>query len=140
MTDDGDAPKENKERKYAKGENRRKHVGSEPYARMVYKFGMWVGECPKGFSLDVAQALLQDAIPEFRSTAAQRPYRLWTYYDGAIYVAYRSNGDTWHACPNGLPKEEPPASILKQLEERAKKAGEEARLKQWLRKRWDRKN
>ena len=135
----GNASKSTEKRKYEKGENRRRHLGSEPFARMVYKFGMWIGECPKGFSLETATALLQDAIPEYRNTAAQKPYRLWTYYDGAIYVAY-SSGDTCHAFPNAHPKDEPPRTILKQLEERANQMGELSRLKQWLRKRWDRKN
>jgi len=69
--------------KYEKGENRLKHLGSSAEACMVHEAGNnWVGKCPRGFPLDVAQELLEGAFPEFRNTTAERPYRLWAYHGG----------------------------------------------------------
>lgn len=134
-------PGPNKDLQYSKGENRRKHSGHLQDARMVFKYGMWIGECPKGFDLAVAADLVQCGIPEFRSTVPEKPYRIWNYYDGAIYVAYSQDGGiTWHGFPNGQPQPQPPRLILRQLEQRAKGLGEEARIKQWLKKTWDPKN
>ena len=134
-------PCPNTELQYEKGENRFKHSGTCVDAKMVYKNGIWVGVCPKGFLQDVALELLQHAIPEFRSTAAEKPHRLWSYHDGVIYAARTENGGrTWHGYPNGHPKVAPPKSILKKLEQRAREIGEESRLQEWLRKRWDKKN
>src|SRR5688572_19586433 len=104
---------------------------------MVRKGGILVGECPKGFPLDLAEDLLRKSIPESRGTIQQIPYRRWAYYMGAIYLAVSSDGGrTWHAFPNGHPKDEPPRTILRQLMERAEALGEGKLLCDWLRKRW----
>ncbi|NRR32279.1 hypothetical protein HSX11_19055 [Oxalobacteraceae bacterium] len=126
--------------RYDKGENRRKHSGHHADARMVHKFGAWIGECPKGFHSKVALELVWDGFPEFRSTTSEHPYRVWNYYDGAIYAARSVDGGvTWHGYPSGPPADEPPRAILRQLNARAREQGEELRLKQWLKKRWGRK-
>jgi hypothetical protein len=127
-----------KELKYDKGENRRKHSGHHADAQMVYKFGGWIGECPRRFDLTVAQELLRNGIPEFRSTTAERPFRIWAYHDGVIYAARSQDGGlSWHGYPNGQPAKEPPRAILRRLEALAEELGEGARIKQWLKKRWD---
>jgi hypothetical protein len=124
--------------RYDKGENRHKHSGSHSDARMVFKQGVWVGKCPKSFSLKIAGELLSEGVPEYLDRAPDKPYRLWNYHDGAIYVAYsQDRGQTWHGFPNGHPKREPPRRILRELEKRASERGEEQRIKEWLKKRWD---
>lgn len=124
--------------KYNKGENRFKHVGSEPFPEMVETSVGWIGKCPKGFDLAVAEKLVREGIPEYRSTAAERPYRIWNYYDGAIYASRSEDGGTtWHGYPNGAPAPSPPIKILKELKTRAAGLGEADLLKDWLKKRWD---
>lgn len=134
-------PCPNKDLLYDKGENRRKHLGRCDEAEMAYeKGGNWVGKCPRKFSQDVAQQLIEYGIPEFRETMPDRPCRLWTYHDGVVYVARsQDGGKTWHGFPNGHPMKEPPRAILRQLEQRAQACGEEARIHEWLDKRWDEK-
>lgn len=127
-----------KELKYDKGENRRKHSGQQTDAQMVKKFGGWIGECPKNFDLNIAQELVRNGVPEFRNTTAEKPFRIWAYYNGAIYAARSQDGGTsWHGYPNGHPAEEPPRAILRQLEAIADGLGERTQFKQWLKKRWD---
>lgn len=135
-------PSPNTTLKYEKGENRHKHSGKVADAQMVQeKGGHWVGKCPKGFSLDDAQTLLQNGIPEFRETTAEKPYRIWTYFNGAIYVAFsQDSGNTWHGFPNGHPMKEPPSQIMRQLVQRAREKGEDANIQEWLGKRWNAKN
>lgn len=128
--------------KYEKGENRHKHSGKVADAQMVQgKGGHWVGKCPKGFSLNDAQTLLQNGIPEFRKTTAEKPYRIWAYFNGAIYAARsQDGGNTWHGFPNGHPMKEPPSQIMRQLVQRASERDEEANIKEWLDKRWNAKD
>ena len=127
-----------KELRYDKGENRHKHSGHHADAQMVYKGGAWVGECPKAFDLNVALTLVQKGVPEFRSTTAEKPYRIWNYHEGAIYASRtQDDGTTWHGYPSGHPSEDPPRTILRKLEARARELGEEALIKQWLKKRWN---
>jgi hypothetical protein len=126
---------------YDKGENRRKHSGNIDEAQMIYKNGLWVGKCPQNFPMETATRLLQGAIPEFRTTAAENPYRLWNYYDGAIYVARsQDGGHTWHGYPNGHPMKPPPRPVLRELERRARALKEENRMKAWLDRRWKQKS
>lgn len=132
-------PYPNTSLKYEKGENRRKHLGNEPDAQMVQeRGGHWVGKCPKGFSLDNALTLLQNGIPEYRKTTPEKPFRIWTYFNGAIYTAHsQDGGNTWHGFPNGHPMSEPPRQIMLKLIQRAYDQGEEANIKEWLKKKWD---
>lgn len=123
---------------YNKGEHRFKHVGSAASPQMIEKDGGWIGECPKGFNLTVALTLVREGIPEFRTTVAERPYRIWNYYDGAIYASRSEDGGTtWHGYPNGLPAKPPPREILRELESRANQRGEGNQLKKWLQKQWN---
>jgi hypothetical protein len=121
--------------KYDKGENRPKHRGTVPEARIVDKYGEEVGECPRGFSLEAAQTLLDNAIEEYRSRQPDVPFRLWNYHDGAVYQARTSDGGTtWHGWP--VQGSRIPDKIREQLEDRAAVLGERQRLNQWLRKRF----
>lgn len=128
--------------KYEKGENRRKHSGKETDAQMVQEMGgHWVGKCPREFSLDKAMTLLQNGIPEYRKTAPEKPFRIWAYFNGAIYAARsQDGGNTWHGFPNGHPMKEPPSQIMRKLVQRACEQGEEANIQEWLDKRWNTKN
>lgn len=128
-------PCPNKNLKYEKGENRRKHSGTELSANIVFEFGVWVGKCPKNFSLDKAEEILQSGIPEFRKTIPEKPCRIWTYFDGVIYAARTEDGGrTWH----GFPAQDPPEDILNKLIERNQ--SERSRIKQWLRQKWNQRN
>jgi hypothetical protein len=125
-------PVPNKGIRYDKGESRHKHSGHHPEARIVWKTGTLIGECPKGFPLDVAESLLQEAIPEYRKTIPDKP--VWTYHEGAVYAARSQDGGrTWH----GYPAQDPPRDVLRKLEQRARERGERQQLKTWLAKRWD---
>jgi len=122
--------------RYDKGENRCKHLGTDPEAQIVYKYGEEIGECPRGFALDVAQQLLDNAIEEYRSRQPDAPFRLWNYHDGAVYQARTSDGGmTWHGYP--VQGRHIPDSIKRQLDGQAEALGERSRLNQWLRKRFE---
>jgi hypothetical protein len=119
------------QRKYDKGENRRKHQGSSDEAVVVWENGLEVGKCPKGFSLEQATTLLQDAIPEFKKRQPDQPFRLWNYYAGAVYQARTSDGGvTWHGWP--VQAKHIPPKIERQLRERAESYGDIKELKRWL--------
>jgi len=121
--------------KYDKGENRRKHVGTAPEAQIAHQYGNEVGECPRGFSLEAARELLDDAIEEYRSRQPDVPFRLWSYHDGAVYQARTSDGGTtWHGWP--VAARHIPDDILPRLEARALAVDESDRLKKWLRQKW----
>jgi hypothetical protein len=124
--------------RYIKGEHRRKHRGNHERAAMVLQKGdFWVAKCPRHFCESRAVMLLRHAIPEFRRTTGAAPYRLWAYYDGAIYAACSSDeGATWHGFPHGPPMTPPPRTILRELRRRAEAIGEEGRLNAWLCKQW----
>lgn len=118
---------------YDKGENRRKHQGTDPEPKIVHEFGNEVGKCPRGFPLDTAQRLLDDAIPEYQARQSDSPFRLWNYHDGAVYQARPSDGGTtWHGWP--VQASRIPREIRRQIEVRAEAVGEGHRLKQWLRR------
>ncbi len=86
--------------KYDKGENRPKHLGTDPEAQIGHKYGNEVGECPRSFSLEATQELLDDAIEEYRPRQLDAPFRLWNHYAGAVYQARTSDGGTtWHGWP-----------------------------------------
>ena len=123
---------------YDKGENRYKHSGHHAQAQMVYKGGAWVGECPKGFDQEIALELVKSGFPEYRSTTSEKPYRVWNYHNGVIYASRsQDGGSTWHGYPSGHPSDDPPRTILRKLEARAVELGEEARINDWLKKRWN---
>jgi hypothetical protein len=137
MCDTG-LPQPNRPLRYCKGEHRRKHRGTHERATMVLQKGdFWVGKCPRHFCESRATMLLQRAIPEYRRTTGSAPYRLWAYYDGAIYAASSTDGGlTWHGFPNGPPMAPPPRSILRELWRRAQALGEEGKLIAWLCRQW----
>lgn len=130
-----DWPVPNKNIDYDKGENRRKHNGVSKQAAIIMEFGKLVGKCPRGFNLGMAQSLVQNAIPEYRNRQPDKPFRLWNYYQGAIYVAYRTDpgGRTWHGFPA---HDAPPKHIKKALMKRARQLGEEPQAETWLGKKW----
>lgn len=123
------------QRKYDKGENRRKHQGTAPEARIAHKYGEEIGECPRGFTLATAQRLIDDAIEEHKKRQPDVPFRLWSYHDGAVYQARTSDGGTtWHGWP--VQGNRIPDGIRRQLEAQAEQQGESDLLKQWLRRRF----
>lgn len=129
-----DWPAAEESRRYDKGEHRRKHLGRNLVAEIIWDrdYGECVGKCPREFSLARAELLLQRAIPEFRDRSEERPYALWAYYDGAIYTARTSDrGISWH----GFPAQDPPKEILERLKGLARMRGEYRKLKKFLEQR-----
>lgn len=122
--------------KYEKGENRRKHLGNNVEAKVILEDGLLVGKCPKGFTVEKALSLLVDGIPEFRETAPEKPFRIWSYYEGAVYASRsQDGGETWHGYP--CPFDDIPTKILRTLESRANMLNEGKRFKHWLKTPWN---
>jgi hypothetical protein len=118
---------------YNKGENRHKHLGRVREAVIVRERGNWVGKCPRSFQLETAQAKLRDSFAEYRSRQPDKPFRLWTYFEGAVYAARSEDGGTtWHAYPD----QDPPVVIRRQLELQADHLGQRDGLERWLKKKW----
>jgi hypothetical protein len=80
--------------------------------------------------LTVAEKLVREGIPEYRSRAIEPPSRIWNYHGGAIYASTSEDGGTtWHGYPNGVPASSPPIKILQVLKTRAAECGETELLK-----------
>lgn len=131
-------PCPNKELRYDKGENRKKHLSLDADAMMVNEHGQWVGHCPRRFAPETALDLLQHGIPEFRESIPEKPCRIWSYHDGVIYSARSdTTGAAWHGFPCGYPMlRQLPSEIKNQLEKRAIELGEQGKFNKWLKKRW----
>ncbi len=122
-------------RRYERGENRRKHVGTSPFPEVVTVGRDIVGRCPEGRTPKWRQALLDDAVgyvtvdpysPAF-------PKRLFTIDDdGTIYTAQTSNpGDSYHGYPYSGPLGK---RLLKALRERAAAMGCESQYNAWVKR------
>jgi hypothetical protein len=91
-------------RRYERGENRRKHLGSLAVPVVeVSAEGERIGKCPAGFPAARRQILLDRAIPHIVSApySAAFPKRLYAVdQDGTVYTAQTSNpGDSYHGYP-----------------------------------------
>ncbi len=107
-------------RRYDRGGNRRKHIGSSHVPEIVTVGGEIVGKCPTGRTPEWRQALLDDAVGyvTIEPYSAAFPKRLFAVdSDGAIYAAQTSNpGDSYHGYPYDGPLGK---RILKALREKA---------------------
>ncbi len=131
-------PAADQNRRYDKGEDRRKHLGISNVAEIVWdrSYGECVGKCPKGFSLKKAQQLTYFALPQYSNRSLDKPHALWAYWDGAIYRARTSDGGTtWH----GFPDLDPPVEIKDLLEELARYRGEERKIKKFMKQKCEKK-
>lgn len=91
-------------RRYERGANRRKHVGSSNRPEIAATpDGEIVGKCPAQFPDDRKQELLDKAIPYITSPPYSEAFskRLFVVdQDGTIYTAQTSNpGDSYHGYP-----------------------------------------
>lgn len=115
---------------YNKGENRIKHCGATNVAQASCEDDGAIGICPNTVSMQKANQLLQNGIPEFRKTSLDKPFRIWAYHEGAIYAARTEDGGKkWHAYPTkiGIPQK-----ILIQIKEDNKT--ELRFIKKWMKK------
>jgi hypothetical protein len=91
-------------RRYERGENRRKHIGTGREPEIVrQQNGELLGKCPAGFSENHRQQLLDEAVPVITTPPSSKafPKRLYAVdSDGTIYAAETTNrGDSYHGHP-----------------------------------------
>ena len=123
--------------RYEKGEHRRKHHWLESCAGFTPGKKGSVGKCPCDVSDEDAIEVLNRGIASGYSPQGW-PDRLYAVYRGVIYEAVPTiPGESYHAYPwrgdlrgrPGLPK-----SVIKKLEEQARKEGTEKEFKNWWKK------
>ena len=121
------------ERVYSSPENRHKHRWPRNYAGFTRYYGEIVGKCPNNITLEEAQQLLVEAIPDPPDEYDDDPYpkRLYNVREGVIY---RAEGDgrsnRYHAFPadniNSMD-----ADTLAILEKRATDSGYLEQFRKW---------
>ncbi|HQT84233.1 MULTISPECIES: hypothetical protein [Acidiphilium] len=91
------------QRRYERGENRRKHVGQSELPEIVSDGRDRIGKCPRGRAPEWRQGLLDDAVGYITVDpySQEFPKRLFAVdVDGTIYTAQTSNpGDSYHGYP-----------------------------------------
>lgn len=100
----GDVTGAKPRRIYDKGERRHKHVGSNPFAEIVFEHDKpkrAIGKCPNDIGQTTREALLQEAIPAPNGDRdVDYPKTLYAVHDGVIYQAQTSDaGRSYHAYP-----------------------------------------
>jgi hypothetical protein len=107
-------------RRYERGENRRKHVGSTVQPEIVKTpQGELVGRCPANFPIERRQALLDKAVPHITTAPYSEafPKRLYVVdQDGTVYTAQTSNpGDSYHGYPYAGPMGKRLIAVLREM-------------------------
>jgi hypothetical protein len=92
------------ERRYDKGDRRKKHVhsGSVPIIEHVGNNPKFrIGKCPSGMSGSLLNQLINEAIPTANAeTSLAFPKRIYVVHQGAIYEAQTSDhGRSYHGYP-----------------------------------------
>ena len=123
-------------RRYERGENRRKHLGSAGQPEIVETAqGELVGKCPANFPIGRRQVLLDQAIPHITTAPYTKafPKRLYTVdQDGTIYTAQTSSpGDSYHGYPYAGRMGNRLINALRTI---ARQQGCEAAFDKWLRR------
>jgi len=110
-----------------------KHHGSAPRAHFERdpEDGKMVGKCASGVSQELAQQLLEDAVP-YSSPGWRkgRPQKLFNVHQGVPYRAHGA-GNRYHAFPE-LPENIPP-QVEEALRNRAEDAGDVEVFDEWMR-------
>jgi len=118
--------------RYAPDEDpKRKHGWARACAGFVDVRGRPVGKCPKGFSLEDAEAILNDGI---RVEGRSRP-KVYAVHEGVLYRAIESGVGSYHGFPehpSGFRKL--PRRLQRQIWQRAEDRGEKRELQKWLSK------
>jgi hypothetical protein len=123
------------ERKYDKGERRRKHVGKGPIPYIEFDAKQprkWVGKCPDTVPDTKKQELLNKAIAASNGDRDVDYVKLlYVVYEGAIYEAQTSDtGRSYHAYPY---KGRLSRSLLQELEAMAVEDGTAQDFRVWVR-------
>ncbi|MEX2620810.1 MAG: hypothetical protein WD250_11400 [Egibacteraceae bacterium] len=114
---------------------KRKHRWGRDEAGFAMVRGRKVGKCPRGFSLETAQSLVNSGMPwSPQSWRHQHPKRIYVVHDGVVYRAVETvPGRSYHGfpeAPEGFPRG---ARMLKeQLLRRAVEQGQEHDVKRWM--------
>lgn len=90
-------------RRYERGDNRTKHLGTSDGPEIMHRNGEIIGRCPRDMAPSRRQALLDDAVGCVTTEpySVQFPKRLDAVdTDGSIHTAQTSNpGDSYHGYP-----------------------------------------
>lgn len=124
------------QRRYDKGLNRRKHVGTSNRPSIEFDDSepkKWVGKCPNNRTLpdDLKHALLNEAIPGPQGDRGVDYVKtLFVVHDGTIYAAQTSDaGVTYHGYPfkGGMSR-----ATLQRLKEMAEAKDCEKEFREWV--------
>lgn len=121
---------------YDPAEHREKHCGAQNEAVFQLQGSAWIGQCPVTLDKKTAETLLQDGVGEWDDPSQTHPARIFTYYQGAVYVAVPTEpGISYHGYPwRGRPGHNRIArTILEELRKMAENCGESKQLQNWLR-------
>ena len=115
---------------------KRKHHWNRPHAGFCHRRGFLVGKCPSDMSLAEAQKLLDGGVRVPWPAEHEKPWpkEIWAIKDGVPYRAVPTEpGRSYHGFP-ALRKdfERLPSWVQAELWDRARQAGCERELKQWL--------
>jgi hypothetical protein len=123
------------QRRYERGENRRKHVGTSPEPEFVITGDDVIGKCPAGRTPEWRQYLIDHAVGYMTAEpySLDFPKRLFAVdKDGTIYTAQTSNpGDSYHGYPytGQIGKR-----LLAALEAKAQQMGCQKQFNTWVKK------
>ena len=121
--------------RYDPAEHREKHCGLQNKASFQRQGSAWIGQCPANLDKTTAQTLLDNGIGEWDDPSESHPARIFTYYQGAVYVAVPTEpGHSYHGFPwRGRPGHNRVARhVLKELIKMAENRGEAKALQKWL--------
>lgn len=126
---------------YDRGEHRRKHCWKRPYADFIPEQGHLVGKCPSTITDAVAQAILDQAVPEpdpFLVPGREVeswPKRLYCVHKGVIYEGVPTEpGKSYHGYPwRGREGRGPlPTPVIERLRVLAQAEGYLEQFENWL--------
>lgn len=122
-------------RKYDRGENRWKHVGTESFPVIENMGGEVVGKCPARMPDDHKAQLLAQAIPYLTVQPYSRefPKRLFVVdQDGTIYTGQTTDrGRSYHGYPYAGPLGR---KLIEALRVQARDRGCEGEFDKWVKK------
>ena len=117
--------------RYERGEGRRKHCWSKPFAGFVPSRRGEVGKCSSEITDEVAQTLLDTGIELFEFEEDSYPSRIYNVFHGVIYEAMPTiPGRSYHGFP--WRGQRLPLIVVVTLEQKAKASGYEAEFNRWL--------
>ncbi len=113
---------------------KKKHAWNQDFPGFDKQGEYLVGKCPSGFDLALAEARLNDGIPEWGES--EHPKKIWIVHEGVLYRATPTvPGRSYHAFPELADKfEDLPGSLKKSIWERANQLNCAEKLKQWFKK------